>query len=180
MSKSTHYSWDIGKKTLMIPVVFLLVFSAVAVVLSITLNNVFYPFNYLYIGGAVSIGIFLFSAMPKKLKPLGRKISQLLVGLYMLIFLGFIQGENMQIEGFGIYIASGLFAGATIHYLIAKVAGPLLFNRGWCGWACWAAMVLDFLPFKNTQKSPLKKARSNSIRAFPYDNCIRDHCIFYA
>ena len=61
--------------------------------------------------------------------------------------LGFIQRENMQIEGFFFYLLSGLFAGSVIHYLIAKVFGPLIFNRGWCGWACWTAAVLDLLPY---------------------------------
>jgi ferredoxin-type protein NapH len=157
MSKSNRESWAINKKTLMLPIIMLLVFSTIAIVLSILLSNGFYLFNFLYIGGSVSIGMFLFLAMPKKLKPLGRKISQLLVGLYMLVFLGFIQGENMQIEGFWVYIASGVFAGATIHYLVAKVAGPLFFSRGWCGWACWTAMVLDFLPYKESKKAPSKK-----------------------
>ena len=31
---------------------------------------------------------------------------------------------------------------------MAKIFGPLLFGRGWCGYACWTAMVMDFLPFK--------------------------------
>jgi ferredoxin len=28
-----------------------------------------------------------------------------------------------------------------MHYLIAKIVGPVLFGRIWCGWACWTAMV---------------------------------------
>jgi polyferredoxin len=36
----------------------------------------------------------------------------------------------------------------VIHYAIAKIFGPLLFGRMWCGWACWTVMVLDLLPFK--------------------------------
>jgi len=32
--------------------------------------------------------------------------------------------------------------------MIAKIFGPLLFGRLWCGWACWTVMVLDLLPFK--------------------------------
>jgi polyferredoxin len=37
---------------------------------------------------------------------------------------------------------------AVIHYMIAKIFGPVLFGRLWCGWACWTVMVLDLLPFK--------------------------------
>jgi ferredoxin-type protein NapH len=35
----------------------------------------------------------------------------------------------------------------VIHYMIAKIVGPLLFGRMWCGWACWTVMILDLLPF---------------------------------
>jgi len=73
---------------------------------------------------------------------------QLAVGLYMLVYLGFICHENMQLEGFWYYLFSGTFQAAVIHYLVAKIAGPFLFGRGWCGYACWTAMVLDFLPYK--------------------------------
>jgi polyferredoxin len=39
---------------------------------------------------------------------------------------------------------------AVIHYLIAKLIGPLLFGRVWCGWACWTALLLDQLPYKRS------------------------------
>lgn len=77
-----------------------------------------------------------------------RRAAQLLVGLYILVYLGFICGENMQIEGFWYYLFTGVFEAATIHYAVAKIFGPLLFGRGWCGYACWTAMVLDFLPYR--------------------------------
>ncbi len=35
--------------------------------------------------------------------------------------------------------------------------GPLLFGRGWCGYACWTAMVLDFLPYKQPKKPRKEK-----------------------
>ena len=62
----------------------------------------------------------------------------------------------MQIEGFWYYLFTGVFEAATIHYAVAKIFGPLLFGRGWCGYACWTAMVLDFLPYK-VPASPRKK-----------------------
>lgn len=66
----------------------------------------------------------------------------------MLIYLGIMSNENMQIEGFWYYLFTGVFEAATIHYAVAKIFGPLLFGRGWCGYACWTAMVLDLLPYK--------------------------------
>lgn len=74
----------------------------------------------------------------------------------MLVYLGFICGENMQIEGFWYYLFTGVFEAATIHYAVAKIFGPLFFGRGWCGYACWTAMVLDFLPYKIPKTSRKK------------------------
>ena len=126
------------------PILMLLIFETVAVTLWLTKNNLFYLFNFSYIGISISLGTFLFI---KKVK-FARRLVQLLVGLYMLIYLGLICQENMQIEGFWYYLFTGVFEAATIHYAVAKIFGPLIFGRGWCGYACWTAMVLDFLPYK--------------------------------
>lgn len=127
-----------------LPVIMLAIFETVAVTLWLTKDNLFYLFNFSYIGLSISLGVFLFFRKYKY----ARRIVQLLVGLYMLIYLGLICGENMQIEGFWYYLFTGVFEAATIHYAVAKIFGPLLFGRGWCGYVCWTAMVLDFLPYK--------------------------------
>lgn len=44
----------------------------------------------------------------------------------MLLYLGIISCENMQIEGFWYYLFLGVFEAATIHYAVAKIFGPLL------------------------------------------------------
>ena len=77
-----------------------------------------------------------------------RNVVQFAVGLYMLIYLGIISNENMQIEGFWYYLFLGVFEAAVIHYLVAKIIGPIIFGRGWCGYACWTGMILDLLPYK--------------------------------
>ena len=127
------------------------VFEAVAVSLWLTKNNLFYLFNFSYIGISLSLGIFLLG----RKYPYARRVVQLLVGLYMLVYLGIINRENMQIEGFWYYLFTGVFEAATIHYAVAKIFGPLIFGRGFCGYACWTAMVLDFLPYK-TRALPRK------------------------
>ena len=126
------------------PIMMLAVFEAVAVTLWLTKGNIFYLFNFSYIGGSIALGMTLFIRKNRH----ARRVVQLLVGLYMLIYLGLICGENMQIEGFWYYLFTGVFEAATIHYAVAKIFGPLIFGRGWCGYACWTAMVLDFLPYK--------------------------------
>ena len=135
-----------------VPAIMLIVFETVAVVLWQTKDNLFYLFNFSYIGISISLGTFLFIRKYKY----ARRIVQLLVGLYMMLYLGLIRGENMQIEGFWYYLFTGVFEAATIHYAVAKIFGPLIFGRGWCGYACWTAMVLDFLPYKVPQQ-PRKK-----------------------
>lgn len=74
----------------------------------------------------------------------------------MLVYLGLICNENMQIEGFWYYIFTGVIEAATIHYAIAKIFGPIIFGRGWCGYACWTAMVPDLLLYK-APRAPRKK-----------------------
>ena len=119
-------------------------FEAVAISLWLSKANVFYLFNFSYIGGAIALGMVLYARNYTH----ARRVVQLLVGTYMLVYLGLICNENMQIEGFWYYLFTGVFEAATIHYAVAKIFGPLLFGRGWCGYACWTAMVLDFLPYK--------------------------------
>ena len=131
---------------------FFAVFETVAVTLWLTLDNIFYLFNFSYIGISIALGLLLFACNYRH----ARRIVQLLVGSYMLVYLGVICRENMQIEGFWYYLFLGVFEAATIHYAVAKIAGPLLFGRGWCGYACWTAMVLDFLPYK-TPRAPRRK-----------------------
>ena len=140
------------EKKNLLPIIFLVIFETVAVTLWLTKNNLFYLLNFSYIGISISLGIFLFTRKNKH----ARRVTQLLVGTYMLIYLGLISGENMQIEGFWYYLFTGVFEAATIHYAVAKIFGPLIFGRGWCGFACWTAMILDFLPYKTPNK-PRKK-----------------------
>lgn len=135
------------------PLIMLAVFWGIAIALWLTTGRSFYLFNFGYIGAALAVGLGVYIALPAHKKPLGRRLAQFLIGTYMLLFLGLIGRENMQIEGFFFYLFSGFFAGSVIHYLVAKIAGPLIFNRGWCGWACWTAMVLDLLPFRR-HKAP--------------------------
>ena len=113
-----------------------LLFEAVAATLWLTKDNLFYLLNFSYIGACLGLGTALFTA--------GKH-------------LGVISRENMQIEGFWYYLFLGVFEAATIHYAVAKIFGPLLFGRGWCGYACWTAMVLDFLPYKQPQKPRREK-----------------------
>lgn len=140
--------------------VMLAFFYALGVVLWLTTGSVFYLLNFALIGTSVGVGMGLWPILPKKKKRIGRLISQVLVGGYLFVGLGcgliyiafgHIMPENMQIEGFWFWLFSGVSMGAVIHYFVAKIFGPLIFSRGWCGWACWTAAVLDLLPWKRSR-----------------------------
>ncbi len=87
-----------------------------------------------------------------------RGFVQLAVGSYMLLYLGIISCENMQIEGFWYYLFLGVFEAATIHYAVAKIFGPLLFGSRMV-WLC----LLDgygtgFSAFISSRKSRERKS----------------------
>lgn len=103
-----------------------------------------------YIGTSLGLGLGLYSALPKKHKPTGRRLTLFMVGLFLVVVAIFMARENVQIEGAIFGLLTGVIQMGVTHYLIAKIAGPLVFGRLWCGWACWTVMVLDLLPFKRS------------------------------
>lgn len=133
-------------------IILFLVFETIAVWLWQATGKLFFLLNFSYIGIWVALGLLLFTEGWKY----AREFTQFGVGSYMLVFLGLICRENMQIEGLWYYLLYGVVGAGTLHYAIAKIFGPLLFGRGWCGFACWTTMILDLLPYKQN-KVPRKK-----------------------
>ena len=133
-------------------IIMIVVFYIIAITLWLTMDSIFYLVNFIIIGTALALGLGLWPVLSKKKRHRARKLSQALIGGYMFfglgfgliyIFFGYIQPENMQFEAFWFYLFSGIYTAAVLHYLIAKIIGPFLFNRGWCGWACWTAAILE-------------------------------------
>ena len=143
------------KKIISESIITFLFFMVIGIVVWQSTGYLFFVFNFGYIGFAAAAGELLFGFLPRHKKHRGRKVSQLLIGLYMLGVLGFLGRENMQIEGFYFYLLAGTFSGPVLHYLIAKIGGTFLFGRGWCSWACWTTMVLDFLPWMKPHEGRL-------------------------
>lgn len=142
-----NFTW----KKLIVPGVTAVVFWALAVVMySVSGGQIFALINFGYLGTALGVGLGLYAILSKKQKPIGRRISLLLIGLYLFIFIGVFSQENIQVEGVWWSLINGTFYAAIWHYFVAKIIGPLLFGRLWCGWACWSVMVFDLLPYKRT------------------------------
>lgn len=136
-----------GKK-LIVPGVTAVAFWTLAIIAYSASGQLFALINFGYLGTALGIGLGLYAILPKKQKPIGRRISLLLIGLYLFLFVGLFGRENIQIEGVWWSLINGTFYAAVMHYMVAKIIGPLLFGRLWCGWACWSVMVYDLLPYK--------------------------------
>ncbi len=154
---------------------FIIIFYGIAISFSIIFKSTFYLVNFIIIGTSIALGIGLWPVLPKIRKDFARKLSQILVGSYMFFGLGLglfyitfgkIIPENMQIEGFFFYLLAGLFQAGLMHYTIAKIIGPFIFGRMWCGWTCWTAAILDLLPFK--KPAPRISKKFEYIRYFHF------------
>ena len=108
---------SIGKKKILGPLLLFLLFEGVAVILWLTKGDSFYLFNFSYIGLCLAGCVYLYGCR----FPHARRIAQLCIGSYMLVYLGLICRENMQLEGFWYYLFQGSFTAATIHYAVAKM-----------------------------------------------------------
>ena len=138
-------------RQLRMPAALLLIFWTIAIAMWRKTGMIFFLFDLGYIGTSLGVGTGLYALLPRRRKPAGRRLAQFLIGMYMVGFLGFHVLQNMQIEGLFFFLCTGVFAGAIVHYSVAKLGGPFIFGRGFCGWACWTAMVLDLLPFDKSK-----------------------------
>jgi len=135
-------------KNLIVPIVVMLAFWGLAIWGFIASGYIQPIIMFGYIGTSLGIGLGLYATLPKPKKPVGRRLTLILVGLFLIGFAIFMGHENVQMEGAIFGLLTGVIQMGVTHYLIAKMIGPLLFGRMWCGWACWTVMVLDLLPFK--------------------------------
>jgi polyferredoxin len=131
--------------------IWLMVFEIIAVIIWLVTDSLFLFLNFTYVVLCIALAKIL---LDRKVK-WARMATQLAIGVYVLFLIGVYAGENVMLEGLWYYLFLGVFQGAVIHFLAAKILGPLLFGRGWCGYACWTVMILDFLPYK-TRKLPRK------------------------
>ncbi len=121
----------------------------ISFILFITLNWWGFLVIFPWIGFSISFGIFLRQKLKGNKRLIGRKVSILMILPCLLLFVPIINNENFQLEGVFLIVIVGFFFKGFIHYAIAKIFGPLIWRRGFCGYACWTAAVLDWLPIKN-------------------------------
>lgn len=98
--------------------------------------------------GIWSVGMMLTAVLPERGKTVVRLAAMFFVGSFLMVLAGLLGRNNFQIEGFFFDVFSGVVGGAIVHFGMAKIVGPLLTGRSWCGWGCWTGMILDLLPYK--------------------------------
>ncbi len=113
-----------------------------------------------WIGFSISVGGFLRVVLKGRKRLIGRKVSLLLILPCLLFFVPIVNNENFQLEGVFLIVLVGFFSKGFIHYAIAKLFGPLIWRRGFCGHACWTAAILDWLPIKNCDNSVPRSYRN--------------------
>lgn len=101
-----------------------------------------------WIGFSITTGILISHYLKGEKRIIGRKITLLMIFPCLFLFVPLINNENFQLEGVVLIVLVGFFSKGFIHYAIAKIFGPLIWRRGFCGWACWTAAILDWLPVK--------------------------------
>ena len=112
-----------------------------------------------WIGFSITVGMIIRASQKGKKQIIGRKVSILMILPCLLLFVPIVNRENFQLEGIVLIVLIGFFGKGFIHYLIAKILGPLIWGRGFCGWACWTAAVLDWLPIKSSPQKVSPKLK---------------------
>ncbi len=84
-------------KSYLYPLGIWILFEIIAVSLWLTQDNIFYLYNFTYIGSWLALGIYLYS---QKIK-YARKTVQFAVGSYMLVYLGFFPMKIYSWRAFG-------------------------------------------------------------------------------
>jgi ferredoxin-type protein NapH len=147
-ARKLHKKSEFQIKKLLVPAVVMLAFWGVAMWGWLASGYTQPLIMFGYIGTSIGVGLGLYAVLPKKRKPIGRRLTLFLVGAFLFSYAVLMGKENSQIEGAIFGLLTGVIQMGVIHYMIAKIFGPVLFGRLWCGWACWTVMVLDLLPFK--------------------------------
>ncbi|MBZ0295526.1 MAG: 4Fe-4S binding protein [Anaerolineae bacterium] len=135
------------KQYLQIPIAIMVILWALAFIYWQRGGEVLSALLLAYIGLFVGAGIGLYIAFPPLQRPKARRLVMLMVGGLLLVIALVSDHGNMQIEGLFFGVLTGVAPYIILHYALAKIVGPLVFGRIWCGWACWFAMVLDLLPY---------------------------------
>ncbi|GAB4441527.1 MAG: hypothetical protein OHK0015_38950 [Chloroflexi bacterium OHK40] len=106
-----------------------------------------------YLGTALAPALTYYLGLPSHRRIRGRRVITVALGVGMFaaaLARAVFQGSVVAVEGLAFELLAGVAGAAVLHFTIAKLVGPLIFGRVYCGWACWTGMVLDLLPYRTS------------------------------
>lgn len=74
----------------------------------------------------------------------------LLSGGLSILSLPLLGRVNVDLEAFFMLLLLGSGGAAIGHTMVTVIAGPIIFGRVLCGWGCWRAMALEWLPIRGS------------------------------
>src|SRR6266545_6747233 len=86
-------------KSLIVPLLVMLAFWGIAIWGFLASGYVQPIILFGYIGTSLGIGLGLYEILPKQKKPMGRRLTLFMVGLFLMVIAIFMSRENVQIEG---------------------------------------------------------------------------------
>ncbi|MCA9917263.1 MAG: hypothetical protein KC445_04890 [Anaerolineales bacterium] len=92
-----NFSW----KKLLVPAITAGAFWTLAIVSYTLSGQIFALINFGYLGTALGLGLSLYAILPKRQKPIGRRVSLLLIGLYLFAFVGLLGGKTSKWKASG-------------------------------------------------------------------------------
>jgi polyferredoxin len=131
-----------------VPLITILFFTLASLFFSFILKKTDPVPVFIIFGTIQLICMILFAILPKRGKQVARMVSMYFIGLFIFVLAGVLGRNNFQLDGFFFYLTTGTLSGVLVHFMMAKIIGPLFYGRNWCSWGCWTAMVLDLLPYK--------------------------------
>ncbi|MGZ9224742.1 MAG: hypothetical protein ACXW4M_04220 [Anaerolineales bacterium] len=114
-------------KKLLVPFVVMLAFWGIAIWGFLASGYIQPIIMFGYIGTSLGLGLGLYESLPKQKKPIGRRLTLFLIGLFLMGIAIFMSRENVQLEGAIFGLLTGVVQMGVMHYVIAKIFGPLLF-----------------------------------------------------
>ena len=106
---------ELNMKNIAVPIVVMLAFWGLAI-WGFTASGYAQPLiMFGYIGTSLGVGLGLYDTLPKKKKPIGRRLTLFLVGIFLIGFAIFMGRENVQLEGAIFGLLTGVIQMAVIH-----------------------------------------------------------------
>lgn len=135
----------VNRKVLTFAVAFTFAAWPLAWVLWFSTGDPAFAISVFLLGLSLGPCLAVYEMMPATLRQAARRLV-LLTGGSSILALSLIGAMELDLEGFFMLLFAGTMGAAIGHTLITVIAGPMLFGRFLCGWGCWRAMIIEFLP----------------------------------